>query len=83
VGVLSLYRALPGPLSAGEPEAAVAALAELLQQCRGALAATGSGAPEAKGETEELREQLLSYRNFCERLGDLAQQLPEPAEIAR
>jgi hypothetical protein len=62
--------------------AAVAALAELLQQRRGASAAAGSGSPGAHGDTEALREQLLSYRIFCESLADLGHQLPEPVALA-
>jgi hypothetical protein len=64
-------------------DAAVAALTELLRQRLGAPApAVGSGSPGAHGETEALREQLLSYRVFCESLADLGQQLPEPAVAA-
>jgi hypothetical protein len=62
---------------------AVAALADLVQQRRGALTAAGSRGLGAHGETEELREQLRSYRIFCQSLADLGQQLPEVDAAAR
>lgn len=69
--------------AAEEADAAVAALAELLHRRRSALGTATAGAPDAPGETEELREMLRSYRIFCQGISDLGGQLEEPAATAR
>lgn len=65
--------------AAEKADAAVSSLAELLHRRRSALATAAAGAPNAPGETEELREMLRRYRIFCQRVTDLGGQLQEPA----
>jgi hypothetical protein len=55
-------------------DAAVAALSESLRQSQAAL--TPAGMSTDPHRTEELREALREYRLFCERVADLADQLP-------
>lgn len=66
-------------LAAENADAAVSALAELLHRRRSALVTAAAGAPNAPGETEELREMLRSYRIFCQSVCDLGGQLVNAA----
>lgn len=69
--------------AADKADAAVSALAELLQQRRSALGTTTAGSSEVPAETEELRELLRSYRIFCQSISDLGGQIQEPAATTR
>jgi hypothetical protein len=68
-------------LAAQAADAALSALVAALHERQAALGPAG-GVPNDPGDTERLREALLSYRIFCQSLTDISQLLPRPEAMA-